>query len=157
VLLGGIEADRAEHVHELGGADLPAVVGVEDGELGLDLLEPLLADLLLDQALELCGTGRKGSGRRSALVNQVECRGGSTTERARGVRGKDTGSHLVDLALFLGILPGLTPEETPEAEAQHAGLHTRASWSGERPSQNCRRTRRKFPFIFTQQVIQSQK
>ena len=95
-----------------------------------------------------CAEGRKGSGRRSALVNQVECRGGSTTERARGVRGKDGGSHLIDLALFLGILPGLTPEETPEAEAQHAGLHTRASWSGERPSQNCQRTRRRISFYF---------
>jgi hypothetical protein len=89
VLLGGIEADRAEHVHELGGADLPAVVGVEDGELGLDLLEPLLADLLLDQALELCGraegVGASVSARESSRMpgrfNNGEGPGGSRQRR----------------------------------------------------------------------------
>ena len=122
MMLGGIEAHRAEHRGELRGVDLSAVVGVEDGELGLDLLEPLLADLLFDQPLELFTERGRGGRRGSALANQIK-RGAFNNGRREGAghaaRRKGRGLTSVSLLLFLGVLPGLAPEEAAEAEAEH--------------------------------------
>ena len=81
-MLGGIEAHRAEHRGELRGVDLSAVVGVEDGELGLDLLEPLLADLLFDQPLELFT--KRGRGVVGAQRSRIKSRARSTTGDGKG-------------------------------------------------------------------------